>query len=205
MAKEQETDQREPVVDEVAEELAEEAVGSAEEAQVSESEQASGEVQAETREELLQLLEDARNKAEENWNQLVRARAEMENLRKRQTRELENAHKYALERFVNELLPVCDSMEMGVSAATEESATVEKLKEGMELTLKLFTDVVAKFNVEQVDPLDQPFDPELHQAMSMVPRDDVPPNTVVTVVQKGYTLNGRLVRPAMVMVSQSGG
>ena len=109
----------------------------------------------------------------------------------------------ALERFVNELLPVRDSMEMGLSAAQEESAGVEKLREGAELTLKLMADVMAKFEVVQIDPQGEPFDPELHQAMSMMPRDDVPANTVVAVIQKGYTLNGRLVRPAMVMVSQS--
>ena len=92
---------------------------------------------------------------------------------------------------------------MGLIAASEESADVAKLREGVELTLKLMTDVMGKFDVVQIDPQGEPFDPELHQAMSMVPREDVPPNTVVIVVQKGYTLNGRLVRPAMVMVSQT--
>jgi molecular chaperone GrpE len=149
------------------------------------------------------LLEDARAKADQNWDQLVRTRAEMDNLRKRQARELENAHKFALERFVNALLPVRDSMEMGLVAAAEESADVATLREGAELTLKLMADAMDKFDVVQVDPQGQPFDPEQHQAMSIVPRDDVPPNTVVTVVQKGYTLNGRLVRPAMVLVSQA--
>jgi len=149
------------------------------------------------------MLEDARAKADQNWDQLVRTRAEMDNLRKRQARELENAHKYALERFVNALLPVRDSMEMGLVAASEESADVATLREGAELTLKLMADVMDKFDVVQVDPQGQAFDPEQHQAMSIVPRDDVPPNTVVTVVQKGYTLNGRLVRPAMVLVSQA--
>jgi molecular chaperone GrpE len=151
------------------------------------------------------LLEDARAKADEHWDQLMRVRAEMENLRKRQARELENAHKFALERFVNELLPVRDSMEMGLSAAQEEGAGVEQLREGAELTLKLMSDVMGKFDVVQIDPQGEPFDPELHQAMSMMPRDDVPANTVVAVVQKGYTLKGRLVRPAMVMVSQAAG
>jgi len=156
-----------------------------------------------TPEELTLLLEDARSKADEHWDQLVRTQAQMENLRKRHEREVENAHKYALERFVNELLPVRDSMEMGLAAANEESSTVEQLREGTELTLKLFSDVMEKFNVVQVNPEGEPFDPELHQAMGMQPRSDVPPNTVVVVVQKGYTLNGRLVRPAMVMVSQA--
>lgn len=154
-------------------------------------------------EELTLLLEDARSKADEHWDQLVRTQAQMDNLRKRHEREVENAHKYALERFVNELLPVRDSMEMGLAAAHEENSAIERLREGTELTLKLFSDVMEKFNVLQINPEGEPFDPELHQAMGMQPRSDVPPNTVVVVVQKGYTLNGRLVRPAMVMVSQA--
>lgn len=155
-----------------------------------------------SREELVAMLEEARSKADENWNQLMRARADLENLRRRQEKELENVHKFALERFVEALLPVKDSMELGLSAAADTSADVEKLREGTELTLKLLRDVMEKFNVAEVDPQGAPFDPQWHQAMSLQPRDDVPPNTVVAVVQKGYTLNGRLVRPAMVMVSQ---
>ncbi len=156
-------------------------------------------------EELSLMLEDARNKADENWDKLVRAQAELDNLRKRHERELANAHKFALERFVGDLLPVRDSMELGLGAAGEEGADLAKLQEGLELTLKLFSDVMEKFDVKQIDPAGQPFDPELHQAMSVQPRDDVPPNTVVVVVQKGYTLNDRLVRPALVIVSQVGG
>ncbi|MGD2082904.1 MAG: nucleotide exchange factor GrpE [Chromatiales bacterium] len=154
-------------------------------------------------EELAELLAEARRNADENWDKLVRARAELDNLRKRHERELENAHKFAIDRFVAELLPVRDSLELGLSAAQGEDANLEKLREGKELTLKLLTDVLAKFGIEEVDPQGQPFNPELHQAMSMQPRDDVPPSTVVNVVQKGYTLNGRLVRPAMVIVSSS--
>jgi molecular chaperone GrpE len=154
-------------------------------------------------EDLTLMLEDARSKADEHWNNLVRAKAEIDNLRKRHERDLENAHKYALERFVGELLAVRDSMELGLSAAQEEGADVGKLVEGTELTLKLFADVMERFNVVRIDPQGEPFNPELHQAMSMQPRDDVSPNTVVTVIQKGYTLNGRLVRPAMVIVSQA--
>lgn len=156
-------------------------------------------------EELAELLAEVRRNADENWEKLVRARAELENLRKRHERELENAHKFAIDRFVAELLPVRDSLELGLSAAQGEDANVEKLREGKELTLKLLGDVMVKFGIEEVDPEGQPFNPELHQAMSMQPRDDVPPNTVVNVVQKGYTLNGRLVRPAMVIVSRSAG
>jgi molecular chaperone GrpE len=134
---------------------------------------------------------------------MMRAHAELENLKRRHQRDLENAHKYALDRFVAELLGVWDSLELGHNAAQDEAADVQKLREGTELTLKMLGDAMAKFGVEQIDPLNQPFNPELHQAMSTQPRADVPPNTVVTVVQKGYTLNGRLVRPAMVMVSQA--
>ncbi len=154
-------------------------------------------------EDLALMLEDARSKADENWDLLVRARAETENLRKRHQRDIENAHKFALERFVAEMILVCDSMEFGLSAAQDDDADVNKLCEGMGLTLKLFSDAMERFSVFQINPEGQSFNPELHQAMSMQPRDDVPPNMVVDVVQKGYTLNGRLVRPAMVVVSQA--
>lgn len=159
---------------------------------------------AATPEELAAELEAARAKADANWDLLLRARAEMENLRRRQAAELEKAHKYALDGFVRELLQVRDSLELGHDAAQEADADIGKLREGTELTLKLLGDVMAKFGVESVEPLNQPFNPELHQAMTMQPRSDVPPNTVVAVLQKGYTLNGRLVRPALVMVSSAG-
>ncbi|MCU7853045.1 MAG: nucleotide exchange factor GrpE [Candidatus Thiodiazotropha sp. (ex Monitilora ramsayi)] len=154
--------------------------------------------------ELTKLLEDARSKADEHWDQLMRTRAELENLRKRNQRDLENAHKFALEKFSQELLQVWDSLELGHQAAQDEQADIPKLREGTELTLKLLTDVMQKNGIEQVDPDGQPFDPEYHQAMSMQEREDVAPNTVVAVVQKGYLLNGRLLRPAMVMVSKAG-
>lgn len=153
--------------------------------------------------DLVKLLEDARSKADEHWDQLLRVRAEMENLKRRHERELENAHKFALDNFVRELLQVWDSLELGHSAAQDETTDVEQLREGTELTLKLFGDVMSKFNVERIDPAGEPFNPELHQAMTMQPRDDMAPNHVATVIQKGYTLNGRLVRPAMVIVSQA--
>ena len=153
--------------------------------------------------DLNRLLEEARAKADEHYEQMMRAHAELDNLKKRHARDLENAHKFALDKFVAELLGVWDSLELGHSAALDETADVDKLREGTELTLKMLTDVMGKFGVEQIDPIDQPFNPDFHQAMSMQPRADVPANTVVAVVQKGYTLNGRLVRPAMVMVSQA--
>lgn len=161
------------------------------------------EMAAHSAEDLSQMLEQARTKADEHYQQMIRAHAELDNLKKRHARDLENAHKFALDKFVAELLGVWDSLELGHSAAQDQGADVQKLREGTELTLKMLSDVMAKFGVEQIDPLNQPFNPEFHQAMSMQPRSDVPPNTVVAVVQKGYTLNGRLVRPAMVMVSQA--
>lgn len=157
----------------------------------------------ESAEDLSGLLAQAQAKADEHYEQLVRTHAELDNLKKRHARDLENAHKFALDKFVAELLGVWDSLELGRNAALDESADVDKLREGTELTLKMLGDVMARFGVEQIDPIDQPFDPEYHQAMSMQPRADVKPNTVVAVVQKGYRLNGRLVRPAMVMVSQA--
>jgi len=160
---------------------------------------------ADSPEELTALLEDARSKADEHWNALLRARAEIENLNRRHAREVEHAHKFALDGFVRELLQVRDSLELGHDAAVEATADVEKLREGTELTLKLLTDVMNKFGVQQISPMGEPFNPELHQAMTTQPRDDVPPNTVVAVVQKGYLLNGRLVRPALVMVSAVAG
>ena len=154
--------------------------------------------------DLRPLLEDARAKADENFDKFMRATAELENVRRRAERELDAARKFALERFVTELLPVRDSLELGIDAAGEPQADAAKLQEGMRLTLKMLGDAMQKFGVERVDPQGQPFDPNLHQALSVQPRDDVPANTVVVVVQKGYTLNGRLVRPAMVMVSRPG-
>ncbi|MCK7582788.1 MAG: nucleotide exchange factor GrpE [Chromatiales bacterium] len=163
------------------------------------------EAQAEERSiaELSAALDAARAEIEDGRDQVLRARAELENLRRRHTQELEKAHKFALDGFVRELLQVRDSLELGCNAAQEAGADVDKLREGTELTLKLLGDVMEKFGVGVVDPIDQPFDPEFHQAMSMQPREDVPPNTVVLVIQKGYTLNGRLARPALVMVSQA--
>ena len=153
--------------------------------------------------ELTRLLEDARSKADEHWDQLMRTRAELDNLRKRHERDLENAHKFALERFSQELLQVWDSLELGHQAAQDDQTDVQKLREGTELTLKLLGDVMSKHGVEKLDPQGQPFNPEFHQAMTLQERDDVPPNTVVGVIQKGYLLNGRLLRPAMVMVSKA--
>lgn len=197
------TEQQDPAVHDKG---AEETVADASETTFEESAaemEIDSEVAENSAEDLSDLLEQARAKADEHYEQMMRAHAELENLKRRHQRDLENAHKYALDKFVAELLGVWDSLELGHNAAQDDSADVQKLREGTELTLKMLGDAMGKFGVEQIDPLNQPFDPELHQAMSMQPRADVPANTVVAVVQKGYSLNGRLVRPAMVMVSQA--
>jgi len=158
----------------------------------------------ETIDGLQKQLEEALGKAEQNLEMALRAKAELENATRRHEQDLEKAHKFALDSFVKELLQVWDSLELGIQAGQAEGAGIDKLLEGSELTLKLLSDVMNKFGVQQIDPDGEAFNPEEHQAMSMQPRDDVPPNTVVAVVQKGYKLNGRLVRPAMVMVSAAG-
>ncbi|MEZ5543118.1 MAG: nucleotide exchange factor GrpE [Pseudomonadota bacterium] len=153
--------------------------------------------------DLTALLEDARSKADAHWDQCLRLQAELDNLRKRSERDLANAHKFALERFAAELLPVRDSMEMGLAAFDAEGGESGKQREGVELTLQMLTSAMAKFQIQEVNPENQPFNPDFHQAMSIQERADVAPNTVVTVVQKGYTLNDRLLRPAMVIVAKA--
>jgi len=145
-------------------------------------------------------LAEARDEAASHLDDFLRARAELENLHKRAARDIENAHKYGLERFMTELLPVMDSVELGLSVA--DGADAEKLREGLELTLKLFDAASEKFGLREVNPEGQSFDPEYHQAMSMQDAAGVAPGTVITVVQKGYVLNERLLRPAMVIVAK---
>lgn len=154
-------------------------------------------------EDLQKQLRLAEKKAEENWDKVVRAQAEMQNIKRRTQTDLENAHKYGLEKFAKELLSVIDSLELGIQASTSDNPEVIALKQGSELTIKQFEAVFAKFNIEAIEPKGQPFNPELHQAMTMQPSADVEPNTVLNVFQKGYILNGRLIRPAMVAVSQA--
>lgn len=151
---------------------------------------------------LLKQLEEAQAQAQEHFDKALRTQAEMENLRKRTARDVENARKYALEKFAGELLAVRDSLEMGLDAARGET-DVEKIREGTELTLKMLVQVMEKFGVEAVDPQGQRFDPDRHQAMSMQPNAELEPNTVMAVLQKGYLLNDRLLRPAMVVVSKA--
>lgn len=144
-------------------------------------------------------LEAAQAKADENWDRYLRTAAELENVRKRASKDVENAHRYALERFGRELLAVKDSLEMGLLAA--DNASVESLLEGSTATLKILATTMQQFGIEEVDPAGEPFDPSLHEAISMQPSDSVEPGSVVAVVQKGYSLNGRLLRPAMVVVA----
>jgi len=151
----------------------------------------------------LQELAELRAREAEHRDQLLRGRADLENQRKRLVREAEEARKFALQRFIDELLPVKDSLEQGLEAAsTDAGQEAESLRQGIQLTLKLWQGVLAREGVEEIDPLGQPFDPELHEALSIQESPDVPPNTVVEVVQKGYVLNGRLVRAARVIVSR---
>jgi molecular chaperone GrpE len=133
----------------------------------------------------------------------LRAQADAQNVKRRAEQDVEKARKYALERFCSELLPVVDNLERALEAASGDDEAMKPIAEGVELTLKSFLGALEKFQIKPVDPAGEPFDPEFHQAMSMVENPDAEPNTVLAVMQKGYTLNGRLVRPAMVMVSKA--
>ena len=132
----------------------------------------------------------------------LRVQAEAQNMIRRAERDVESARKFALERFAGALLPVIDNLERAIAAIGEPNETTRPLAEGVQLTHRGFLDVLQKFDVAEVDPVGQPFDPEKHQAMTMIESAEAPPNSVVTVMQKGYTLNGRLLRPAMVVVAK---
>ena len=154
-----------------------------------------------TPQELARALEEAQRDAQEHMEMALRARAELQNVRKRAERDVANAHRFGLERFVNEFLPVRDSLELGVSAAVDGAGTAQ-VREGIELTLKLMVAAFEKLGVEVIDPGGKPFDPELHQAMSMQEGEAGQSGNVLNVVQKGYRLNERLVRPALVVVAK---
>ncbi|KPH59643.1 nucleotide exchange factor GrpE [Pseudoalteromonas sp. NEC-BIFX-2020_002] len=148
-------------------------------------------------------LEDAKQTIADQKDGVVRAAADVDNIRRRAAQDVEKAHKFALEKFANELLPVIDNLERAIEFSDKENETLKPLLEGIDMTVKSFNDAVAKFGVEIVNPQGEQFNPEFHQAMSIQPSNDVTPNTVLAVMQKGYTLNGRLLRPAMVMVSKA--
>jgi molecular chaperone GrpE len=154
-------------------------------------------------ETLQKQLAEAKQQAAANLDKALRVHADMDNLKKRVQKDLEDERKYGLAKFAKELLSVLDSLELGLRAATGDSPEIVKLREGNELTMKQFEAVFEKFNVEAIDPTGQPFNPELHQAMAMQPSNTVEPGTVITSFQKGYVLNGRLLRPAMVVVAKA--
>ena len=156
----------------------------------------SSEEQQPVSEQLLEQVASAKD-------QVLRVQAEMQNVRRRAERDVENAHKYALDKFTADLLPVVDNLERALATIDSADEAQKGVSEGLELTLKSFTEVLMRHKIEAIDPAGQPFDADLHQAVSMVPNPDLEPNTVMDVFQKGYTLNGRLVRPAMVVVSQA--
>lgn len=156
-------------------------------------------------EDVAETADDALAAAQEEVaavkDQMLRVQAEMQNVRRRAELDVEKAHKFAVEKFANEMVTVVDNLERGLAAAPEEEAT-KAIRDGMAMTLDGLINGLARFKVEQVNPEGETFNPELHQAMSMVENPDLAPNTVIAVMQKGYTLNGRLLRPAMVMVSK---
>jgi len=154
-------------------------------------------------EQALEKLAAAQLTAENAKDDLLRVQAEMQNLRRRTEQDIEKAHKYGQEKFSIELLSVMDNLERALTAASEhEDDSVKAIYDGVDLTLKSFVDCFSKFNIETLDPLGEPFDPQIHQAMGMQENPDVEPNTVIAVMQKGYTLFGRVIRPAMVMVAK---
>ncbi|UTW48884.1 nucleotide exchange factor GrpE [Bacterioplanoides sp. SCSIO 12839] len=152
-------------------------------------------------EALTSLLEAAQQEIADLKDQMLRVQAEMQNVRRRAEADVEKAHKFGVEKFANEMLSVADNLDRALAAAGDDEAT-KPLREGVEMTLTGFAAGLAKFKVETVDPMGETFNPELHQAMSMIESAEAAPNTVIAVMQKGYTLQGRLLRPAMVMVSK---
>ncbi len=177
----------------------------AEESEVSANENNSAD-QGLTLEQALERLAAAEAATERAKDDLLRVQAEMQNLRRRTEQDIEKAHKYGQERFSTELLSVIDNLERALAAASNsEDESAKAIHEGVDLTLKSFMDCFSKFNIEAVNPLGEPFDPDLHQAMSIQENGEVEPNTVIAVMQKGYTLHGRVIRPAMVMVSKAMG
>ena len=147
-------------------------------------------------------LQDARQEAGEARQDMLRMQADMENLRKRLVREHEKARRRTLERFMADLLPVRDSLERGLEAAADPAATVEALKEGKQLIMKMLTKAMGDHGLQTIDPVGEPFNPEKHEAMTMMPSEEHDENTVIEVLEKGYQLHERLIRPAKVVVSR---
>lgn len=152
---------------------------------------------------LRERAEAAEAKAQEHWDRILRMEAEKDNIRKRAEKDIANARRQALEKFANEMLAVRDSLELGRDAALKEDADLAQIREGTELTLNMLTQAMAKFDIEEINPVGEKFDPDLHQAMStQEASDEQPANTVTMVMQKGYRLDDRLLRPALVVVAK---
>jgi len=149
-----------------------------------------------------QQLERTQITVKDYWDQIMRLKAEMENNRKRAIRDVENAHKFALKNFTEALLPVIDSMDMGQQAATAENATLESIIEGTNMTTTMFVQILEKHGLERLNPVGEKFNPDQHQAISMIEDENVESNHIISVMQKGFSLNERLVRPAMVIVAK---
>ncbi|OZG71688.1 nucleotide exchange factor GrpE [Hahella sp. CCB-MM4] len=185
--------------------MSEETKNQTEESQIEETEAQAGAAGAGSAGDAESRIAALEAELAEAKDQMLRVSAEMQNVRRRAENDVEKARKFALERFVKELLPVVDSLEKAIEACSAEGDAPEQvvlLRDGVEMTLSMLMGGLKKFDVEPVDPQGQPFNPEFHEAMSMVPQPDAEPNSVIAVLQKGYTLSGRLVRPAMVMVAK---
>jgi len=188
-----------------AEQLADEIVQQAEE-QVEEQHEHAVEAISPEQERINELelaLAAAQSTVADQKDSVVRAKAEVDNIRRRAAQDVEKARKFALEKFAGEMLVSVDNLERALQSIDKDDEANKAIIEGVELTLQGLISSLEKFGVKAVDPQDQPFNPELHQAMSMQEVPDVAPNTVIAVMQKGYELNGRLIRPAMVMVSKA--
>jgi molecular chaperone GrpE len=155
-----------------------------------------------TVEELQSKLQKAEDEIKALNDKLLRTKAEQENLRRRMERDVENAHKYALERFTNELLPIVDSMEMGLEAAQKPETNIDSIKEGSELTLSMFKNALTKFSIVEINPMGEKFNHDWHEAISVITTPDAETNSIIAVHQKGYKLNERLLRPAMVVIAK---
>ena len=152
--------------------------------------------------ELRARLTEAENKAKENWERMLRMQAESDNMRRRAELDVQDAHKYALKKFASDLLPVLDSLERAIDSHTNDEAGAGTLLDGVRLTLKMFQTTCEKFGIKQINPIDEIFNPEFHEVVSAQPNPSVKPGTVLNVLQKGYLLNERLIRPALVIVSK---
>ena len=186
-----------------AEALAAEIIGEAEEQVEVQFDAATKNISAEQEKinELELALSAAQSTVADQKDSVIRAKAEVDNVRRRAAQDVEKAHKFALEKFAAEMITVVDNLERGLATIDANDESQKATYEGMDLTLQGLLSGLEKFGVQSIDPQDQPFNPELHQAMSMQEVEGVAPNTVIAVMQKGYELNGRLIRPAMVMVS----